>query len=510
MGFGLIWLIDGILQFQVSMPLGLGTDVVQPMASGTPHWLHALMLDGVRLWNLHPIALAVGTAWIQVGIGILLLVSNSKVGRVAAGVSVGWAAMIWLIGNGAGGVLQSTNSILFGWPGATLFYVVAGVWLATSPTKFPEKFSRYTLRGLSVIMAVAAVLQCLPDRGFWRGGNANAFTAMTQTMTRVSQPHAIAWFARNVGILAGRMGGGFNIIVVIWLVACALGLWIATSRALNWPVWLLVAGCVVFWFSAEDGAVFGGLATDLNSLIPLAVLAWCAMPSLVAKAPLARRLPMEMRSATGAVMACFAASMVLFSVFSMSWASAVSSPEPTRFLAQDGPAQAMNTPAPKFTLTDQFNKSYTLDEHAGAYTLLTFLDPVCGTDCPLLAGQLRQVRDELPASAKLDVVAVTADVYFRSLPYLNKFIKIHDMANVKSFYFLTGSLADLRKIWNSFGISVIQTRSDKMSIHSDYMFGINPEGQLKWGVADDPPANYAGQNSASAELLTLLHRAGLR
>jgi cytochrome oxidase Cu insertion factor (SCO1/SenC/PrrC family) len=219
---------------------------------------------------------------------------------------------------------------------------------------------------------------------------------------------------------------------------------------------------------------------------------------------------MEMRSATGAVMACFAASMVLFSVFSMSWASAVSSPEPTQFLAQDGPAQAMNARAPRFTLTDQFNKSYTLDEHAGAYTLLTFLDPVCWTDCPLLAGQLRQVRDELPASAKLDVVAVTADVYFRSLPYLHRFISIHDMANVKSFYFLTGSLADLRKIWNSFGISVIQTRSDKMSIHSDYMFVINPEGQLKWVVADDPPSNYAGQNSASAELLTLLHRAGLR
>src|ERR1700690_63993 len=29
-GFGAIWLIDGILQFQISMPLGLANNVMQP------------------------------------------------------------------------------------------------------------------------------------------------------------------------------------------------------------------------------------------------------------------------------------------------------------------------------------------------------------------------------------------------------------------------------------------------------------------------------------------------
>jgi cytochrome oxidase Cu insertion factor (SCO1/SenC/PrrC family) len=200
---------------------------------------------------------------------------------------------------------------------------------------------------------------------------------------------------------------------------------------------------------------------------------------------------------------------VLFSIVTMSWASAVAAPETTRFLAQDGPAQATNTRAPGFTLTDQFNKRFTLDEHKGYYTLLTFLDPVCWTDCPLLAGQLRQVRSRLPANAKLDTVAVTADIYYRTLPYLKHFIKIHDMSSVKGFYYVTGQLAQLRKIWNEYGITVIQTRSDKMSVHSDYMFVINPRGQLKWIVSDDPPSNVAGRNSAASELLSLLHRAGL-
>jgi cytochrome oxidase Cu insertion factor (SCO1/SenC/PrrC family) len=509
MAFGLIWLIDGILQFQASMPLGLASDVVQPSAAGTPGWLHALILVGVGIWNNHPIALAVGTAWIQVGIGIVLLVSNAAIGRIVAAVSVGWAAMIWLVGNGAGGIFSSSNNILFGWPGATLFYMAAGVWLALPPRVFQERFSRYTLRFMSVVVAAGAVLQLLPDRGFWRGGNNNALTSMTQSMTQTPQPHWIASFATGIGDLAGRMGGGFNIIVVLWLAGCAAGLWLASIHGWRWPIWTFVVGCAFFWFVAEDAAVFGGLATDLNSLVPMAALTWCASPALERLPALPRRLPRELRSSTGSVLASFAAAMVLFSIVTMSWASAVAAPETTRFLAQDGPAQATNTRAPGFTLTDQFNKRFTLDEHKGYDTLLTFLDPVCWTDCPLLAGQLRQVRSRLPANAKLDTVAVTADIYYRTLPYLKHFIKIHDMSSVKGFYYVTGQLAQLRKIWNEYGITVIQTRSDKMSVHSDYMFVINPRGQLKWIVSDDPPSNVAGRNSAASELLSLLHSAGL-
>ena len=511
MAFGLIWLVDGVLQFQASMPLGLASDVVQPAAAGTPGWLHAWMLLGVGIWNNHPIALAVGTAWIQVGIGIVLLVSNATIGRIAAAVSVGWAAMIWLIGDGAGGIFSSAtaNNFLFGWPGATLFYVLVGVWLALPPRFFQEHFSRYTLRIMSVTVAAGAVLQLLPDRGFWRGGNNNALTSMTQTMTQTPQPHWVASFATGIGNLAGRMGGGFNIIIVLWLALCAVGLWFASIHGWRWPIWTFVVGCVFFWFVAQDAALWGGLATDLNSLLPLAALTWCAMPTLERLSALPRRLPRELRSSTGSVLASFAAAMVLFSIVTMSWAAAVSPPETTRFIGQDGPAQATNARAPTFTLTDQFNKSFTLGEHKGYYTLLTFLDPVCWSDCPLLAGQLRQVRSRLPANAKLDTVAVTADIYYRTLPYLKHFIKIHDMGSVKDFYYVTGKLASLRKIWNSYGISVIQTRTDKMSVHSDYMFVINPHGKLKWIVSDDPPSDVSGRNSAASELLVLLHEAGL-
>ena len=88
MAFGAIWLIDGILQFQASMPLAMANGIVAPAAAGTPSWLHALMFDGIGIWNNHPIALAVGTAWIQVGIGSLAL-GLERQDRSARGRGVG-------------------------------------------------------------------------------------------------------------------------------------------------------------------------------------------------------------------------------------------------------------------------------------------------------------------------------------------------------------------------------------------------------------------------------------
>jgi cytochrome oxidase Cu insertion factor (SCO1/SenC/PrrC family) len=508
MAFGLIWLIDGILQFQASMPLAMANGIVAPAAAGTPSLLHSLMFDGIGIWNNHPIALAVGTAWIQVGIGLLLLVSNATVGRLAAAVSVGWAALIWLIGNGAGGIFASSNSILFGWPGASLFYLAAGVWLALPTSNFPYRFSRYTLRGLSVLAAVGALLQILPSNGFWHGGNSNALTAMATTMTNTPQPHVLAWVVHHFGDFAGTIGGGFNVMVILWLGICSVGLWTASTNGWRWPTNTFVIGCLVFWVVAQDVPFWGGTATDVNSFIPLAVLAWCSSPARATTAPLHKRLPVEMRSSSGAVVASFASAMVLFSVVSMGWATGAAA-ENTLFLAQNGPAASVNTSAPGFTLTDQFGATYSMNEHKGHYTLLTFLDPECWTDCPLLAQQLRQVRQDLSPDAKLDIVAVAADPYHESLADVNHFIDIHSLKSVKDFYFVTGTLADVQKVWSHYGIGVSMTPTDKMSIHSDYMFIISPQGRLKWIIPDEPLANWAGQHSAESELLNLLHQSGV-
>lgn len=507
-GFGALWLFDGLLQFQPSMPLGLGSAVVYPASHGTPSWLHALMTHGLTLWYSHPVALAVGVAWLQIGLGLTLLASNGVTGRVAGAVSAGWAALIWLIGNGAGGVFIRGATILFGWPGATLFYAIAGVWLALPVAIFSRRFTAVTLRILAVVLVVGAVLQSLPAAGFWHGGNTNALTQMSSTMASVPQPHWLAWIVRHVGTLSGRMGGGFNIIVLLWLVVTGAGLWLTPTRRWRWAVWSLVVGGVVLWVVGEDTAIFGGVATDVNSLIPLAFLGWCASTRLAAMAPRRTTLPREVASGVGAVVATFAAAMVLYSVGLMGVATA-SATETTMFVAQNGPVSSASAVAPTFTLTDQYNNPYRLGEHPGRVTVVSFLDPRCYTDCPLIAAQLKQLRSQLAPNARIDIVGVAIDPYHKKLSDLTSFITQHHLSTMKDFYFLTGPLSTLRAVWNAYGIGVSMKRTDVMSVHSDFMFIVSANGRLRWIIPDNPPDSSFGTASAVTELRGLLAGQGV-
>ena len=141
---------------------------------------------------------------------------------------------------------------------------------------------------------------------------------------------------------------------------------------------------------------------------------------------------------------------------------------------------------------------------------MTFLDPVCWTDCPLLAAQLKAARASFPQGAKLTEVAVAANPLHETPTNVRHFIAQHNLGGVPNFHFVTGSLSALRAVWHSWGIQVSNVPSSKMSIHSDYFFVINPQGQLKWIVPDDPLSGGVGvQNSDVSELVSLLHQSGL-
>ena len=508
-GFGVLWLVDGLLQFQPGMPLGLANDVVQPALAGTPGFFKPVVRHAITLWNLHPVALATGVAWLQVGLALALLSSNGRLGRLAGAVSAGWALGVFAVGNGLGGVFAPGASILFGWPSAAFFYLVAGVWLALSPDYFARRFSTVTTRLVAVVLVLGALVQALPSAGFWRGGDANALTRMSRSMTAMAQPHALAWVVRHVGDLAGTMGGGFNVIVLLWLLGTAAGLWWATRRPATWPYRALAVGAVVVWVAAEDLAVFGGVGTDINSMVPMAFLAWCARPALAARAPYPRRWPRELRSNSGSVVAAFAAAMVLFSSVSMAVAAA-SPAESTLFLAANGSLRSEHVRETPFTLTDQHGQPYTLGEHAGRYTILAFLDPVCWTDCPIIANQLARVRAALGPTAPVDVVAVAANPEHQTLANVRHFIAIHHLGSMPDFYFVTGPVAKTRKVWNAYGIGVSNEKGFAMSIHADYLFVIDPRGYVRWLVPDDPGTGGAQTTSTVTELLGLLGQIGLR
>src|ERR1700759_4365713 len=129
--FGLLWIFDGILQGQASMPLGMTPQVIQPTAVASPNWVQHVVNAGITIWTYHPIGAAASVVWIQVGLGLWLLAAPrgywSRLGGLA---TVGWGCIVWIFGESFGGVFAPGLTWLFGAPGAALLYGVAGSLIA--------------------------------------------------------------------------------------------------------------------------------------------------------------------------------------------------------------------------------------------------------------------------------------------------------------------------------------------------------------------------------------------
>ena len=130
-GFGLIWVFDGILQAQPKMAIGLPSQVIEPTAASSPGWVQHLVNIGGTTWSYHPMQAGASAVWIQVGIGIWLIVAvRGPLSRLAGLVSVGWGLVVWVFGESFGGIFAPGLTWLFGAPGAVLIYAVAGALIA--------------------------------------------------------------------------------------------------------------------------------------------------------------------------------------------------------------------------------------------------------------------------------------------------------------------------------------------------------------------------------------------
>ena len=92
-GFGLLWMFDGILQAQPAMAAGLPSQVIEPTAANSPAWVQHLVNWGGTIWSYHPVQAGASAVWIQVGIGLwLLAAARGRWSRPAGLASVGLGA----------------------------------------------------------------------------------------------------------------------------------------------------------------------------------------------------------------------------------------------------------------------------------------------------------------------------------------------------------------------------------------------------------------------------------
>ncbi len=277
-GFGLLWLFDGVLQAQPKMAAGLPSQVIGPVAASSPRWVQQLVNWSGTAWSGHPVPAATAAVWIQVGIGTWMLVASrgpwSRLGGLA---SVGWGMAVWVFGESFGGIFVPGLSWLTGAPGAALSYAVAGALIALPERAWHTvRLGRLTLAGLGLFLAVMAVLQAWPGRGFWQGnfhGRPGTLTGMVQSMATIPQPHFLSAWVAGFGSFNAAHGFAVNLTVVVAL-ALAGAVFLSGRPRLIRPALIAVSVlCLADWVLVEDLGFFGGLGTDPNSMPPFALLA---------------------------------------------------------------------------------------------------------------------------------------------------------------------------------------------------------------------------------------------
>jgi cytochrome oxidase Cu insertion factor (SCO1/SenC/PrrC family) len=393
---------------------------------------------------------------------------------------------------------------------------------------------------MGLFLAGMAVLQAWPGRGFWQGsyqGQPGPLTAMVQSMAGTSQPSALSDLVSGFAGVARAHGFAVNLVAVAALAAIAAAMTAAAIR----PGWHRLARlavvamavlCAADWLLVQDLGFFGGLGTDPNSMIPMALLAvagYLALARGPAPAPDAAAAPeraavpwrqwlrparlREALAATGlgTVTGAGAIAVVLLGAVPMAAAQASAGASPILAQAIDGSTAPLgNSPAPAITLTDQHGRRVSLASLRGKTVLLTFLDPVCVTDCPLIAQEFRLAGQQL-GSTRVELVAVNLNPLYSSLAYLQAFDRQEALTTVPNWLYLTGSPAQLRTVWKNYGVASETLPAGAMLGHSDTAYVIDPRGRLYEELDLDPgPGTEATQASFASELVTAAQQAQAR
>jgi cytochrome oxidase Cu insertion factor (SCO1/SenC/PrrC family) len=204
------------------------------------------------------------------------------------------------------------------------------------------------------------------------------------------------------------------------------------------------------------------------------------------------------------VLALWAVAVVVVGAGPM--AAAQASPNANEILAQaiDGSAAPLNFAAPAFTLTDQHSRQVSLASLRGKVVLLTFLDPVCTSDCPLIAQEFREADQVLGASSRhVELVAIVANPVYHSTAYTRAFDSQEGLSGVPNWLFLTGSVAQLQQTWTRYGMAAQIVPAGGMIAHNDVAYVIDASGRTRAELNFDPgPGTASTKSSFAVELAT--------
>lgn len=260
---GIIWLVDGVLQFQPYMfTKDFATNILAGVGQGQPAFVAQSVAAMAQFLTPHIAFWNAIFATIQVLIGVGLLLPRTV--KAALAVSFGWVVLVWWLAEAFGQMLGGSATIVSGAPGAVLLYGLIGalVWptdgskevSASAGGPFGDFGGRILLAGVWII---DAVLQFLPDNHA-KGALSSAITAGAS-----GEPGLLASISNHVG--HAIQGRGTLVAIILGFAEVAIGLG-ALGRRPNIALLSGAALALVIWVVGQDlGGILTGQGTDPNA-----------------------------------------------------------------------------------------------------------------------------------------------------------------------------------------------------------------------------------------------------
>ncbi len=134
------------------------------------------------------------------------------------------------------------------------------------------------------------------------------------------------------------------------------------------------------------------------------------------------------------------------------------------------------SPAPGFRLVNQFGQPMSLSQFRGKVVLLGFEDSECTNVCPLTTQSMVFAKELLgKAGSSVQLLGVDANPDAVAVSSVLAYSRAHAMVN--QWDFLTGSLAQLKKVWSDYHIAV-QVQNGQID-HTPALFLIDQQGRLR-------------------------------
>ncbi len=130
--------------------------------------------------------------------------------------------------------------------------------------------------------------------------------------------------------------------------------------------------------------------------------------------------------------------------------------------------------APGFVLRDQQGRRTSLAQFRGKVVVLTFVDPYCEEVCPLTTESMVEALRLLgPAASQVQLLGIDANPLATRVSDVAAYTHAHEMQH--RWRFLTGSLAQLKRVWRSYHVYVAAVHNH--IDHEAVVFVIGPRGR---------------------------------